>query len=144
MDYLIRPLDETDYEAIIQLWADAGLPYKPAGRDSLRALRREFKRRDSCYLGMFDGGRLIGVVIGASDGRKGWISRLAVHPDYRGRGLAGKLIEEVERFLYSLGLKVLACLIEDYNTPSMSAFIKAGYICGRNILYFSKRGSHED
>jgi ribosomal protein S18 acetylase RimI-like enzyme len=144
MEYLIRHLDETDYDDIIRLWGDAGLPYKPHGRDSLDSLRKEFKRKETCYLGMFEGDKMIGVIVGTSDGRKGWINRLAIDPDYRGRGLAGKLIFEAERFLYKFGLKVIAGLIENYNTPSMEAFIKAGYTCGRNILYFSKRETEED
>ncbi|MBU0614590.1 MAG: GNAT family N-acetyltransferase, partial [Nanoarchaeota archaeon] len=33
-------------------------------------------------------GRIIGTSIGTFDGRKGWINRVAVDPDFRGRRLA--------------------------------------------------------
>jgi len=72
------------------------------------------------------------------------MNRLAIDPDYRGRGLAGWLIKEAENFLSGFGIKVMAALIEDENLPSISAFQKAGYIHGENILYFSKRSSSED
>lgn len=144
MEYLIRHCDISDYDDIISLWGLTGLPYKPQGRDSKDAIAKEIKRVETCYLGMFDGDKMIGVIVGSSDGRKGWINRLAIEPDYRGRGLAGYLIKEAEKFLYDLGIKVIAALIEDMNTPSMSAFIKEGYTCDQRILYFSKRGSEED
>jgi GNAT superfamily N-acetyltransferase len=144
MEYLIRHLDSTDYDQLVELWARCGLTYRPAGRDSQAAMTDMFRRTDSGVFGMFDGATMIGTVIGTSDGRKGWINRLAIDPDYRGRGLAGYLIKEAEKFLRDLGLKVIAALIEDYNTPSMSAFVKAGYSCDPKINYFSKRESWED
>jgi GNAT superfamily N-acetyltransferase len=144
MEFLIRPLDFSDYDEVINLWVKSGLPYRPKGRDSREAMEKEFKREETGIFGMFDGDRLIGAIVGTSDGRKGWINRLAVDPDYRGRGLAARLIEEAENFLYGLGLKVIAALIEDYNTPSISAFIKAGYDYGESVRYLSKRTSEDD
>lgn len=143
MEYLIRPLDLTDYEAMIRLWQICGLPYRPKGRDSSEAMAIEFKRMDTCFLGMFDENKMIGTIIGSSDGRKGWINRLAIDPDYRGRKLGGRLIAECEDYLHDLGLAVIACLIEDVNTPSLSAFEKAGYKISNDILYCSKRESEE-
>ena len=144
MDYQTRPLDSSDYEEMIRLWQICGLPCRPKGRDSSEAMAKEFKRMETCFLGMFDGDKLIGTIIGSSDGRKGWINRLAIDPDYRGRKLADRLIKECEEYLYGLGLSVIACLIEDVNTPSLSAFEKAGYKIADDILYCSKRSSEDD
>nr|MBN2278457.1 GNAT family N-acetyltransferase [candidate division Zixibacteria bacterium] len=144
MEHLIRHLDATDYDILIRLWSDSGLTHHPHGRDSKTAMEREFKRMETCILGMFDGSRLIGSIIGTTDGRKGWLNRLAIDPDYRGRGLAGQLIAEVENYLHEQGIKVIACLIEEYNTPSMAAFTKAGYIHDPAIHYFSKRSTADD
>ena len=112
-------------------------------KQSPKTILNEFKRMETCFLGMFDGDKMIGTIIGSSDGRKGWINRLAIDPDYRGRNLAHRLIEECERYLYDLGLSVIACLIEDVNFPSLSAFKKAGYEITDQILYCSKRPSED-
>jgi len=143
MDHLIRPLDITDYEELTRLWQISGLPFRPKGRDSYEAMAKEFKRMETCFFGMFDGDKMIGSIIGSSDGRKGWINRLAIDPDYRGQKLAGELIKECEDFLHDLGLEVIACLIEDVNTPSLSTFEKAGYKISDEILYCSKRPSED-
>lgn len=144
MDYLIRPLDATDYDDLIALWDRSGLPYRPRGRDSRDAIANEVKRMETCFLGMFDGDKMIGAIIGTSDGRKGWINRLAIDPDYRGKRLAGFLIEECEKALREQGLKVIAALIEEENLPSIAAFKRAGYHYHPDIYYFSKRETDDD
>jgi ribosomal protein S18 acetylase RimI-like enzyme len=85
---------------------------------------------------------MLGVVIANYDGRRGWINRLAIHPDHRGVGLAGKLMHEAESFLESQGAVVMCGLIEELNTPSMACFEKEGYICESKFKYFAKRKSN--
>ena len=144
MELKIRKLDIDDYDDLVALWMACGLEHKPHGRDSRESMARDFARDETIILGMLDGDKLIGSIIGTSDGRKGWINRLAVHPDYRGQRLARRLIDECETFLHGLGITVIAALIEDENTPSMSAFEHSGYEPWPAIIYFSKRTSHED
>jgi len=143
MKYPIRNLDISDYDEMVSLWQQSGLQYRPYGRDSRESLAREFKRKETCFLGMYDGKKLIGTIIGTSDGRRGWINRLAVDPDYRGRGLAGELIAAAEEFLCSLGLKIIAALVEDWNAASMSAITKANYLMDDGVIYYSKRESKD-
>lgn len=143
-DYSIRPLTIEDYDVMIGLWEKAELSYRPKGRDAREEVAAQLKRQDLHILGMFDGAKLIGTILCSSDGRRGWINRLAVDPDYRRRGLSQRLIWAAEDFLRGLGLKVIAALVEDYNEPSIAAFKKAGYLYGRDIMYFSKRSSWDD
>ncbi len=139
----IRKLNIADYDEIISLWAEAGLTFKPKGRDSQASMTKEMARDGVQYFGYCENSQLIGVGLANYDGRRGWINRLAVHPDYRGRNIAGELISECERFLRSKGAVVLAALIEDINEPSMTCFEKAGFTCEKSWLYFCKRSSPE-
>ena len=138
-EYLYRRLDVTDYEELVSLWRRSGLSFRPRGRDTKEAMSKEMTRDETLFLGIFDKDRLIGSILATSDGRKGWLNRLAIDPDYRGRGLALKLISEGEKFLFDSGLMIIAVLIEEDNKPSQELFAKASYIFGRDILYFSKR-----
>jgi len=144
MQYRIRKLTIDDYDELIALWERSELSHRPRGRDSRESMTPEMGRDGTFFLGMFDGEKMIGSILGSSDGRKGWINRLAVDPDYRGKGLAAQLIEECEKRLYSLGIKVIAALIEGDNKSSESAFSKAGYIYWDDIKYYSKRFSDDD
>ena len=144
MSFPLRKLTPSDYDDLIALWKRCGLPYRPEGRDTREAIAGQMQRPDTFFRGMFDRDMLIGSVIGDSSGRKGWINRLAVHPDYRGKGLAAVLIKECEEFFKGLGLKVIGALIEEDNESSFSAFRKSGYAPAKNIIYWTKKASDKD
>ena len=141
MKPIIRRLTIEDYDNILKVWSDAGLPFRPRGRDSRDRIAVEMTNPDCAFFGMFDNDNMIGVGIANWDGRRGWVNRVAIDPEYRGRGLAGEIIRECEIFLESLGALIICALIEDLNTPSMTCFEKEGYSCLKEILYFSKRQS---
>jgi len=143
MDPEIRPLSIDDYDEIIRVWGVAGLPYKPIGRDSQEKMAKEMKNANCAFYGMFEDNIMIGLVIANYDGRRGWINRLAIDPDYRGRGLAARLIDMAEDFLRSMGALVICALIEEMNYPSVSCFQASGYNLEDNIKYFTKRSSPE-
>ncbi len=143
MSVILKRLSIDDYQEIINLWAAAGLPFKPKGRDSWAMMAKEMQQEGVAYFGIYEENNLLAVGIANYDGRRGWINRVAVDPDRRGQGLAGMIIEECEKFMRSRGAVVMTALIEEINEPSISCFQKAGFICDRSWLYFSKRDSKD-
>jgi ribosomal protein S18 acetylase RimI-like enzyme len=131
-----------DYDQITALWKHSGLPFKPLGRDCRSAVKAQMAANPDFFLGAFEGNRLVGVVFATSDGRKGWINRLAVYPDFRRLGVAEKLIAEAEHALRKHGLRMFCALIDDDNESSKQLFKKCGYEEHRNIVYFRKKPSH--
>jgi len=138
-DVSIRPLKEGELDTMRKLWKATGLPYKPKGRDSLRNLEKQRKIAPSYFLGAFKDGRLIGVSLVTDDGRKGWINRLAVHPDAQRKGVATLLVGESEKILRRRGLHLLCAHIEDWNEISIALFKKLGYHVEKEIFYLTKR-----
>jgi ribosomal protein S18 acetylase RimI-like enzyme len=136
-----RRLTSADYDQIVELWQKAGLPYKPQGRDRREAFEAQVVTNPDLCIGVFEENRLAGVVLATSDGRKGWINRLAVDSDCRRRGVAKTLIHEAETALRKRGIQVFCALIESGNAASMRLFKASGYREHRDIVYFSKRGS---
>ena len=140
MSITIRRFEMKDYPEAIRLWRLVKLPLKPKGRDQRKAIKKEISRTDTnIFLVAFKGKDLIGTIIGTHDGRKGWINRLAVHPDFQKQGIARQLVNEVEKRLEKQGIDITACLIEDYNRDSMDFFQKIGYLKHDDVIYFSKR-----
>jgi ribosomal protein S18 acetylase RimI-like enzyme len=139
----IQRLTINDYEAIINLWERAKLPFRPHGRDSKESISKEMNANPEFFLGVFERDRLVGVAILSCDMRKGWINRLAVDPEYRSQGVAKALIMESERILRTCGIKLFSALIDDDNTASKELFRKCGYIEHHGIAYFSKRDNEE-
>ena len=136
-------LTADDYAAVVQLWEQAGLPIRLQGRDSREQVTRQLAAGTQTILGLRSNNGLVGVVLITHDGRKGWINRLAVHPDYRRQGLGLLLISEAERVLHDQGIQIIAALIEDWNTPSQALFEKAGYSFHSDIHYVTKRDRHD-
>lgn len=115
--------------------------FRPEGRDSREQIEAQMERPDTAFLGVFDDDLLVAVGLATFDGRKGWINRVAVDPDHRREGLGGEVIRECEAFLKSQGATVIACLIEDWNLPSIALFQKHGFLCYEGVYYLSKRDS---
>jgi GNAT superfamily N-acetyltransferase len=128
-----------EYDEVLDLWARAGLPVRPEGRESHAAFAQQMALGVQRVIGLRAGADLIAVAVLTHDGRKGWINRLAVDPVYRRQGLARRLIAEAERwFTEDLGLEVWAALIGRHSAASLALFDEMGYE-QLDVLYVSKR-----
>jgi ribosomal protein S18 acetylase RimI-like enzyme len=135
-----NPIGMSDYERIVALWEAAGLSHRPNGRDTREAFARQLESGLQTAIGVEnEAGELVGVVLTTHDGRKGWINRLAVHPDYRRQGLGRRLIREAEQVLHNQGLHIIAALIEHENAASLALFQQAGYADYSGMHYVTKR-----
>lgn len=119
------------------------MPFRPRGRDSRKAIEAQMKEDPDFFLGVFEHSRLIGTVIASSDGRKGWIKRLAVDPEHRRKGIATALIAEAEKTFRKRGVRVFCVLVKNSNESSKNLFMKLGYEELKDIRYFSKSDSEE-
>ena len=134
-----RKMKPDEYEVLINLWDAAGLHYRPNGRDKKENLLSELNNTQESFIFAEYRNGIIGSILVSHDGRKGWINRLVVHPQFRKKGVAAKLIEKAENFLAENKIEIFACLIEDWNQISMDLFQKAGYQRFDDIIYFTKK-----
>ncbi len=137
----IRQMRRQEVSDLPILWTNAGLPFRPKGRDSMRNLLRQRDRDPELFIGAFMKGEMVAAAIASDDGRKAWINRLAVVPEHRHRGLALAMIRRCESVMRRRGRHVFCVLIEDYNDESMNLFGKAGYMREESIHYYTKRDS---
>jgi ribosomal protein S18 acetylase RimI-like enzyme len=97
----IREARADEIEHILALWKAAGSG--PSVTDTPEHLLMLIEKNGDLFLVVDDNGRLIGSIIGGWDYWRGHIYRLAVHPDFRRRGLAGRLTTEIEKRLRAKG-----------------------------------------
>lgn len=128
-----------DYNAVVELWKLSNLPIKDKGRDRSEKIQEELKHGIAHFILAEFESQLIGTVLITHDGRKGWINRLAIHPDYRNKGIAKLVVQKAEDYLHQIGIEIIACLIEDYNQESLEVFQKLGYIEFQNMHYLTKK-----
>jgi len=139
----IRDYRLEDYDPVLRLWTEAGLPFRARGRDRREKIAAELAAGTAVFLLAEVEGRLVGAVLGTHDGRKAWINRLAVAPAFRRRGIARMLVGELETRMAALGLDITAALIQSHNGVSLRFFRDIGYLHDKEIEYLSKRRSAE-
>jgi len=138
--FTIRMMRPADYHGVLDLWRACGLPSRPLGRDSEPHIRRELAATHASFLLAEDPqNQLIGTVFATHDGRKGWINRLAVDPRWQSRGVGRALVLAAEEHLRTLGIGIIACLIEGDNDRSEQLFTSLGYVFHDDIRYYTKR-----
>lgn len=135
----IRNFTMDDYDAVVRLWKISNLPYRPEGRDARDVIAAELEGGQSLFRVAELEQKVVAAVFGTHDGRKGWINRLVVDPEYRYRGIGAEMVLDVEQLLDNVGIQITACLIEDWNSESNAFFARIGYHEHHDIKYFSKR-----
>ena len=128
-----------DYDKLISIWEEAGLTYKPEGRDSREKIENEIRLNCNRFLFARQKGQYIGSILVTHDGRKGWINRVAVLPEFRQKGVAKLLVGYAEKWLESIGIGIFACQIEPDNPQSLEVFKKLDYIPFEGMNYLTKR-----
>jgi ribosomal protein S18 acetylase RimI-like enzyme len=107
-EFEIREAQMGEVYTILALWQATGSG--PSITDTPEHLRMLTEKSPDLFLVAEAGGQLVGSIIGGWDNWRGHIYRLAVHPDFRRRGLAGALTAEIELRLRTRGARRIYAL----------------------------------
>lgn len=136
----ISELGAADYDAICDVWKASGVHYQTTGRESYESFSRQMETGLQKVLGASLDGKLAGIVVATHDGRKGWINRLGVRPEFQRQGVGKALINAAEKMFHEQGLTITAALVEHGNDASLGLFQHEGYSIN-NTYYVTKRDS---
>jgi len=123
----IREFTMTDYPAVYALWEQAGpgLAIRPS--DQPEEVEKKLTRDPDLFLVAEEEGQVVGVIMGAWDGRRGWLHHLAVAEGYRNRGIGTALLLEVETRLKAKGCLKVNLLIRRNNPDARRLYERLGY-----------------
>jgi len=114
-----------DYEQVAALWEEVGM-WPHVGEDRIW-FEGALARNPGCCLVWRDAGRVVGTVIGAWDGLRGWIYHLAVTEPERGQGIGTALLAAAEERLRRLGVKQINLMIYEEAPDLEGMYYARGY-----------------
>ena len=122
----IRPYCPDDEAGVTALWRRVF-----AGEDGRNApaaiIARKGEIQPELFFVAIDNGQVVGTVLAGYDGVRGWVHKLAVHPDWRRRGIASDLMRWAERGLAAIDCPKLNLQVRSTN-PGVVKFYQAhGY-----------------
>ena len=131
--FLIRECRSEEAKALLALWHAAGT--SPSITDTITDIRGTIESTAFVLVAEADQ-RIVGSLIAAFDGWRGNMYRIAVHPDYRRRGIGRALVEEGERCLTKQGAKRITALVEEKYPWATAFWSSVGYEIEPGIIRF--------
>jgi len=132
----IRKFRMEDYSSVLELWKLAGLTIRPG--DERDDVRLKLQRDPELFLVAEENGEIVGTVMGAWDGRRGWIYHLAVRPNQQRKRIGTTLLGEVENRLIAIGAKKVNAQVYSSNHRSLDFFKAAGYQAQPDLVMIGK------
>ena len=132
----IREFKIADYDEVVRLWKECGLIIRPG--DDVQGVKLKLQRDPDLFLVFEEEGEIVGVVMGAWDGRRGWINHLGVRPTRQRAGIGIALVRELEKRLVLKGARKVNAQIYQWNKKSIEFFKAAGYNVHNDLIMIGK------
>ena len=123
---MIRPATPQDRAAVSALW-EAAFGYPEARNVPGEVFDAKLAFQPEGLLVLLDGEELIGTVMVGYDGHRGWIYRMAVQPDRRGRGHGRTLMVAAHELLRRWGCRKVNLQVKSSNDPVVRFYENLGY-----------------
>lgn len=94
---------------------------------SRRALLNSYLRKNTIFLGVYDGSMLIGYLIVYYVLDEGEIARIAVDKEYRRQGAAGHMLLKLEEFCEKQGITKLMLEVRESNEAAIAFYKDYGF-----------------
>jgi ribosomal protein S18 acetylase RimI-like enzyme len=125
VDLVIDSLAESEIEASVALWREAGL-WRP-WNDPHADIRLALVGPNSTILAAHAGARLAATVMVGWDGHRGWIYYLAVARDLQRRGIGARMVKAAEDWLAERDAPKLNLLVRAENAAVLGFYESLGY-----------------
>ena len=125
-DVVVRPYQSGDEPAVIELW-ELCFPDDPPWHNPKDVIRRKLTVQPELFLVCLFEERLVGTVLAGYDGFRGWVNKVAAHPEVRRKGIASRLMQAAEGGLTAIGCPKLNIQVRAENASVVDFYRNAGY-----------------
>lgn len=122
----MRAAEVRDIEDVLALW-EVGAENDARPADTPEAVGALIARDPQALLLAEDGQRIVGSLIAGWDGWRFHLYRLAVHPDFRRRGIGAALVQRAEERARDFGVQRADGMVLDDNALGHALWAAQGY-----------------
>ncbi len=131
----IRKMTIQDYDKVYELWMSCKNMGFNDIDDSKEGISRFLERNPNTSFVAIENEKLIGIILGGHDGRRGYIYHLSVNKNYRKNGIGSELVKNCLESFKLEKISKVALLVFKYNEVGNSFWEKQGFILREDINY---------
>lgn len=133
----IKQMKSSDFPEILSLWKKAGLSISDPEQELIDMKITLNLNPTSCLI-LVKNKKIIGAVLGAFNGRRGWVYHLAIHPDFQQKGYGSMLLAKVEKEFKKKGAYRIHLGVAYTNLKVFPFYQKYGYSVVNDALWLGK------
>lgn len=118
--------DEAQFEEVGALWR-AVFPEDPPHSHAAVAIPQKLAVQRDLFLVAVENSRVLGTILAGYDGHRGWLYKLAVHPNARHCGIGTKLVRAAEKALAAKGCTKVNLQVRSGNVEAARFWARMGY-----------------
>jgi ribosomal protein S18 acetylase RimI-like enzyme len=119
-------------EQVIELWQRV-FGYEAAHNSPEVAIDKKLQNKDGLFFVAQKNQKVIGTVMAGYDGHRGWIYSIAVHPEYRKKGIGSELLSYTQNILENLGCLKVNLQIMEGNEAVQNFYLANGFSVEQRI-----------
>lgn len=130
---LVRPLTRADLDEVMRIERAAfTTPWRPSTFEGLLA------RSDTNLFAATCGGRLVGYAVCWTVVDQAELGNVAVDPEFRGRGIGRRLVDEVLQCVRARGAAECFLEVRESNRGAQELYVQRGFrVVGRRKRYYT-------
>jgi len=123
------------YDEVVELWRKAGVEI--VSSDTIDEVTRVLNRNPDLFLIGRVQEKIIAVVMGAFDGRRGYVHHLAVDPDYQKMGFGKSIMEALIEQFRTKNIQKVHLFIEKTNKTVVEFYNNLGWDVREELIMMS-------
>lgn len=131
----IRVMKIDDYEQVYQLWTNTKGMGMRSLDDSKEGISKFIERNPNTNFIATVGKDVVGVIMAGNDGRRAYIYHTAVLEEYRGQGIAGKLVDVCLKAIKAEGINKVALVVFKDNQLGNGFWQAQGFNVRDDLVY---------
>ena len=132
----IREFKPDDYDTVVTLWKRAGI-LLGISDTKVEVLRMPETHPELFLVGELNK-RIIAVVMGGFDGRRGIVHHLAVDPDHQNQGYGRRIMQELEQRFKNLNVVKINFWLRQENSQAIGFYENLDYHVRDDLVTISK------